>query len=299
MRQAAIFDIQRFSIHDGPGIRTTLFFKGCPLRCAWCQNPESHKPGPEIAFYNQHCSGCFTCKDVCKENAVLDGADRRIDYSRCTVCGKCVTSCPSSSLKMVGAWWNTYLLLEEIKKDADFFSDSGGGITLSGGEPGMQVEFLEQFLPVVKARGFHVNMETCGLFHWQEMKLLLPYLDLLYYDLKIMDPARHKTFTGGDNRIILEHFRKLAAVFPNLQARMPVIPSINDDSENITAVAAFLKENGKWSIHLLKYHRLGEAKLPTIETELQPLGLTQDTTFSLSTAASLFEKEGIEALVIE
>ncbi|MCP5104141.1 MAG: radical SAM protein [bacterium] len=264
MSQTLIFDIQRFCVHDGPGIRTTVFFKGCPLQCIWCQNPESHKAEPEIAFYKQRYSGC-----------------------------------PGEALKTIGTYWEAGSLLTEIEKDNDFFMDSGGGITLSGGEPVMQVQFLKRFLPLVKSKNIHVNIETCGMFQWQEMKKILPFLDLIYYDLKIMDPVLHKKFTRRDNTIILENFTRLAAVFANLQARMPIIPTLNDGPENIFSTARFLKQCRKESIHLLKYHNLGEAKLPAIQTQLQPLGMPNNSDGFLSTAAALFEKENIEAIFEE
>lgn len=299
MRRAVIFDIQRFSIHDGPGIRTTVFFKGCPLRCIWCQNPESHNPKPEIAFYRHHCSGCLTCKETCTENAIFETPDQRIDYSQCTTCGQCVSVCSDEALKTIGTLWDADSLLIEIEKDKDFFLDSGGGITLSGGEPAMQPQFLQHFLPLVKTQDLHVNMETCGVFHWEKMKKVLPLLDLIYYDLKIMDPEQHKKYTGQDNQIILENFTRLAAAFPNLQARMPVIPSMNDSRRNIASTARFLKQCGQQSIHLLTYHNLGEAKLPAIQTRLKPLGLQNNPKDSLATAAALFEEEGIETICME
>jgi pyruvate formate lyase activating enzyme len=299
MKQAVIFDIQRFSIHDGPGIRTTVFFKGCPLRCAWCQNPESHHPKPEIAFYKQRCTGCLTCKDACQENAVLENPDRRVDYNRCTVCSQCVSACLYEALKTVGALWGIEQLLAEIKKDTDFFFDSGGGITLSGGEPAAQSRFLKHFLPLVKNQGIHVNMETCGLFHWNEMKELLPFLDLLYYDLKLMDPHQHKKYTGQDNKIILENFKQLASAFPNLQTRIMVVPGINDSPENILSMGRFLKKCSKNSIHLLKYHHFGEAKLATIQTQLKPMGLQTGSTAYLEITRDLFAKEGIKVICME
>ena len=295
--QAIIFDIQRFSIHDGPGIRTTVFFKGCPLRCAWCQNPESHRSKPEIAFYRQRCSGCLNCRDACKENAILDDPDKKVDYSRCSACGLCTSACTYEALKTVGGYRDPDSLLIEIEKDKDFFFDSGGGITLSGGEPGMHLPFLKSFLPLVKAQGIHVNMETCGAFHWDNMKELLPFLDLVYYDLKMMDPDGHKKYTGKGNKIILENFTRLASAFPTLHARMPVIPSINDSAENIVSTARFLKQCGKKSIRLLPYHNLGESKLAAIQTRLKPLGLQNSSREHLANAAAVFEREGIEVVM--
>jgi pyruvate formate lyase activating enzyme len=297
MKQAVIFDIQRFSIHDGPGIRTTVFLKGCPLRCAWCQNPESLKTLPEIVFYSHRCAGCLKCKPACGEQAILDEPERRIDFNRCTSCGQCVPNCRFDALKIAGTPWDADRLLQEIEKDGDFFQDSGGGITLSGGEPGLHTEFLERFLPLVKAKGIHVNMETCGLFQWEKMTKIIRYLDLVYFDLKIMDPDLHKTYTGQDNKIIFQNFSMLAESFSNLQARMPVIPTINDSRENIIVTARFLKQFQKSSIHLLKYHPLGEAKLRGIQTGQKPMKLEQDAAAHLATAAQWFEKEDIRAIV--
>jgi pyruvate formate lyase activating enzyme len=294
-----LFDVQRFSIHDGPGIRTTLFFKGCPLRCLWCQNPESHKPGREIAFYRERCARCFNCREICPERAILEGEDRRVDYTKCTVCGECAAACDRDALRVVGTCWEPHPLLDEILRDRDFFMDSGGGITLSGGEPAAQSAFLEVFLPLVKAEGIHVNMETCGMFRWEDMKPLLPHLDLIYYDLKLMDPEAHRNYTGSSNRVILENFKKIARDFPNLEVRMPVVPSINDTPENILDTAGFLKENRQASIYLLRYHHMGEAKLPKIDTNLTPLKLQGDASRALLSAKKLFENEGICAILNE
>lgn len=299
MNGTVIFDIQRFSIHDGPGIRTTIFFKGCPLRCSWCQNPESHTFIPEIAFYGRRCSGCMACRDACEYDAILDGSDQRLDYGRCTACGDCVSACAYDALRTAGAYWDAASLLAEIEKDKDFFMDSGGGVTLSGGEPCSHVPFLKSLLPPLKASEVHVGMETCGMFRWRDIEDLLPFLGLIYYDIKLMDPELHEKYTGSDNRVILENFTKLAKTFPHLQARMPLIPTINDSPENITATARFLEQNGRDSIHLLKYHNLGEAKLSAFQTDLKPLHLPACTPERLAVAALLFEREGITAEIME
>jgi len=297
--EATLFDIQRFSIHDGPGIRTTLFFKGCPLRCVWCQNPESHKPGAEVAFYKERCAGCFTCKEVCPKDGILELADIRIDHQKCDACGKCVSACTNDALRIVGASWDAHSLLSEIIKDMDFFTDSGGGITLSGGEPAIHGEFLKAFLPHVKKQGIHVNMETCGMFGWDDVEYILPQLSLIYYDLKFVDAKMHKKYTGSDNITIIENFSKLVKIFPHVQPRIPVVPTINDTPENIMDIARLLKKNQKESIHLLQYHDLGEAKLPRIETDLKPLNLPTDSLEYLAAAKKLFEKEGICAILYD
>ena len=296
---ATVFDIQRFSIHDGPGIRTTIFFKGCPLRCRWCQNPESHKSGIEIAFYKERCAFCFACKDVCPENAIVESEGVRIDFDRCNACGKCVSECMNNALRLVGRNWDVSALLCEILKDKDFFDDSEGGITLSGGEPTLYSAFLREFLPLVKNEGVHVNMETSGAFKWNSIESILPFLDLIFYDLKLMDSKMHQVYTGIDNRTIMENLKRLAGNFPNLSVRMPVIPSINDTPYNIAATARFLKENSLQAIHLLPYHSLGEAKLGRIKTDLEPLDLPADNGDYLLSAKSRFEDHGISVTLYD
>ena len=299
LTSALLFDIQRFSIHDGPGIRTTLFFKGCPLRCLWCQNPESHKTASEIAFYRERCVRCFACKQACPGDSILEGEDRRINHATCTTCGKCVSACVNEALRMVGVEWEGAALLFEVLKDRDFFEDSGGGITLSGGEPVMQSGFLTSFLPLVSNEHVHITMETCGLWSWEDMEGLLPYLDLLYFDLKLMDPGLYQRYTGSPHGPILRNFERLSQSFSHLEARMPIVPSINDDIQNIQATARFLEKNHKDRIHLLRYHPMGEAKLIRIETRLRPLNLKGDASEALIRAKNLFEVEGIKVIINE
>ena len=294
-----IFDIQRFSLHDGPGIRTTVFFKGCPLRCAWCQNPESLTFIPEIAFYEERCRECYSCKEVCPKDAVQCETQKRIAYSRCDTCGACVTACPSDALRMLGKEWARDALVKEILRDKDFFVDSRGGVTLSGGEPMSQVSFLEGFLPKLKDEGIHITLETCGMWSWERIERILPALDLIYFDIKLMNSGRHKEFTGQGNRVILENFVRLSAIFRHLQARMPVIPGINDDYENISATARFLEENHHTTIHCLPYHRMGEAKLQRIRTDLGPLDKKSITGEDLKYVKEIFKGEGIDAVTYD
>ena len=263
-KKALVFDIQRFCLHDGPGIRTVLFFKGCALRCAWCHNPESHHARREVAFFAHCCVQCYACREVCPNAAILTGPDRRIDHALCDGCGICVSSCLTRALRMIGKTWGTADLLAEVRKDRDFFISSGGGVTLSGGEPMLQAAFLEDFLPSLKGDGIHVTLETCGHFPWEDMERIAPFLDLIYFDLKQMDPARHESYTTRGNELILDNFRRLAAAFPHVQPRMPVVPGINDDEKNILATTALLHECTIGTIHCLPYHRLGEAKFGRI-----------------------------------
>jgi pyruvate formate lyase activating enzyme len=294
---ACIFDIQRFSLHDGPGIRTTIFFKGCLLKCRWCQNPESHKRQPEILYYQEHCRQCYACRRYCSNNAILTGGKQRIDYSRCEACGACVEACEYGAVRMAGRAWEAGLLVEEVLKDQDFFIDSGGGVTLSGGEPVLQARFLEEFLPKLKDNGIHVTLETAGFVPWGDLERILPHLDLIYYDLKLIDNSVHKKFIGQGNQIILDNFVRLAASFDRLQPRMPVIPGINNDETNIKATARFLRKSSKTVLHCLPYHRLGESKLGRMNKALKPMQLPDLAPENLKTLIKTFQAEGIEVVI--
>ncbi|MFH1981923.1 MAG: glycyl-radical enzyme activating protein [Pseudomonadota bacterium] len=292
-----VFDIQRFSLHDGPGIRTTVFFKGCPLRCAWCQNPEALSAEPEMAFYADRCQGCFQCAAVCPEAAIVKDPHRRIDEAVCTACGLCAAVCPEDAIRHIGRAWTAGDLATELLKDRDFFTHTGGGVTLSGGEPMQQWPFLSRLLPQLKAEGIHVTLETSGLFQWEHITPLLEHLDLVYCDLKHMDDAIHRRITGGGNSAILTTFARLSETAIALTARMPVIPGMNDAAANIRATAALLKRCGHERIILLPYHRLGEAKLPRLNTRQRPLHLESPGQAALSALCAAFEKAGIHATV--
>lgn len=294
--KALIFDIQRFCLHDGPGIRTVIFFKGCALRCAWCHNPESHQARQEVAFFAHCCVQCYACREICPKAAILASPDRRIDISLCNGCGNCVDSCLTGALRMIGKTWNMADLLAEAVSDRDFFMTSEGGITLSGGEPMLQAAFLEGFLPRLKGEGIHVTLETCGHFPWADMERIVPFLDLIYFDLKHMDSERHECYTTRGNGLILENFRKLAAAFPHLQPRMPVIPGINDDEKNIFAAAALLHECAMDTIHCLPYHRLGEAKRGRIGTGRLSPDLNIPGRPDLKPVIERFAREGIHVV---
>ncbi|MFQ5865272.1 MAG: glycyl-radical enzyme activating protein, partial [bacterium] len=254
---------------------------------------------PEIAFYTEQCKESFNCLKVCPKDAILTAKQQRVDYSKCDHCGECASACAFNALRIIGRKWDSDPLMDEILKDKDYFLDSGGGVTLSGGEPMMQAEFLEDFLPLLTKHGIHVNLETCGVFNWERMEKIVSYLDLIYYDLKHMNPRIHKKHTSVDNHLILSNFIKLANVFPNLQARMPVIPGINDDRENILTMAKFLKQNNQQSIHCLPYHNLGKAKLTRINSNLKPLNLKTLTAKDLQPVKKMFEKEGLHVVVYD
>lgn len=296
---AITFDIQRFCIHDGPGVRTTIFFKGCPLRCKWCQNPESQNKNAQIAFYAEQCIQCFACQKACSFDAVIKQKTERIDPDKCTACGDCVSVCDNNALRLIGKNWKPKELLNEILSDRDFFIESNGGITLSGGEPLVHADFLSLFLPLVKKKNIHVNLETCGMFAYPEIKKILSCIDLVYYDLKIMDPKTHKKYTGASNTEILKNFGKLVNDFPALQARMPVVPGINDSDENISRTAKFLKKYKKSSIHLLLFHNMGQAKIQRINADIKPFEIKSDSDKALKSAKQRFEQEDVNAIIYD
>lgn len=262
MNEALIGDIGRYAVHDGPGIRTTVFFKGCPLRCPWCHNPEFIAAATEIAFYPERCIGCGECRELCPEAALTVGKIAAIDRSRCTLCGRCVAGCPTRALELVGGKYDLEELTGILLRDRLFYETSGGGVTLSGGEPTMQLPFCGELLSRLRREGIHTAIETNGFFAWDEFRTAcLPHLDLILFDVKIADPARHRQVTGAGNETILANLQRLLAARPaDVIVRVPLIPGYTADEENLVRVAGRLREFGARRCSLLPYHPHGLAK---------------------------------------
>ncbi len=294
-REATVFDIQRFSVHDGPGIRTTVFFKGCPLRCRWCQNPEALRPQPEIAFYAERCRDTGACRAECARDALRSDGER-VDRERCDACGLCADACPHQALRVVGRRMSVDDILEQVLRDVPFYRASGGGVTLSGGEPTLQMDALGALASRCRAHAVDVALQTCGAFRWEDFAPLAALFTLVQFDVKLMDPEQHRRMTGADNRALLANARRLLDAGVLAQFRMPVVPGINDGEDNLRQVAAFLRELGVRSIHLLRYHAMGEAKLARIGGVLEPLGLGNGAVAaqSLARAAEFFATAGLE-----
>ncbi|MCR5004732.1 MAG: glycyl-radical enzyme activating protein [Clostridiales bacterium] len=254
-----LFNIQKFSIHDGAGIRTTVFFKGCPLRCLWCHNPESQRYTPEIMYYADRCVHCGACAAVCPTHAISE--DIQMDRSRCEACGLCTTYCLYGARERVGYQEDVDVLIDEILKDAPFYEVSGGGVTLSGGEPLAQdMDYIESICRRLKRRGYRVDIDTCGHVPYDHFARILPYVDTFLYDLKHMDPEKHKALTGVSNEAILKNLRQLSDDGGRIRLRLPLISGLNDDEAEIRALCALLAEIHVEGIHLLPYHTAGSDK---------------------------------------
>lgn len=257
-----VFDIKKFAIHDGPGIRTTVFWKGCPLRCLWCHNPESQKLETEISFMPDKCIGCGWCFEACPNNCHRMENDRRIfDRSNCTACGKCAEKCYAQAIEIIGRETNVSEVIAEVMKDKAFYDNSGGGMTISGGEPMMQFKFTKALLKEAKKNGLHTCLDTCGYTQFEKYEEILKNVDIFLYDLKDTDPARHKKYTGVKLDLILENLQKLDDAGAKTYLRCPIIPGVNADKEHMKGIAAITaKLKNLQEIDLMTYHPLGESK---------------------------------------
>lgn len=250
MMHGTLFDISRASYVDGPGIRTTVFFKGCNLRCAWCHNPESQAGGRELLFYKNKCTGCGKCKEKCPRGS-----------GGCTLCGRCAFFCPVDAREISGREYTVGEVMGEILKDASLYRRSGGGVTFSGGECMLQIDFLEEILRECKKNGIHTAVDTAGCVPFALFERVMSLTDLFLYDVKCMDGEKHRRFTGADNRLILENLAALLARDASVWIRIPVIEEVNATTEEMTQIREFLSSHGHPArVELLPYHAMGEHK---------------------------------------
>lgn len=299
-----ILEIKGNSLDDGPGIRSVIFFKGCPLACLWCHNPESKRTKMEIGHDATACIGCDTCIDACPRGALSAQNPFFIDRGQCDLCFECIDICPSGALRRIGTPMAVADIVTAVMRDKPFFDTSGGGVTLSGGEPTYAMDFAGELAAALKAAGIHVLLETCGAFPLQTFrKRLYPFTDMIYFDLKLMDDRAHRRYCGASNSTIVENFKQLQQWAHDggvgVLARVPLIPGITDTPDNLQAMAAFLKQCRARKVQLLPYHPLWQEKIRTIGLSV-PADADHDVMKgwlcpeALAQSQAIFTREGIE-----
>lgn len=293
-----LFDIRHYSVHDGPGIRTTVFFKGCPLSCWWCHNPEGRSPQPNLVLFGDRCLSCGSCLAVCPHGAIVweEGTSRTLP-SVCRACGTCVDTCPSEARQLAGRWMSVSEVVREIEKDVVFYDESGGGAAFSGGEPLAQPAFLTTLLEACKERRIHTVVDTCGFADKHLLLHLSERVDLFLYDFKLFDPVKHQKYAGVSNDRILENLEALAQRKIPVIIRHPVIPGINDGVEDIHQMAAFLLPLGLLRIDLLPYHRTGVEKYGRVGMPYRLEGLEPPSADRVRQIAQELEREGFAVRV--
>lgn len=294
-----VFNIQKYSVNDGPGIRTTVFLKGCPLCCEWCHNPESISPEHEIIVVESRCVACGQCRQACPFAKAISGTGVLPTRSElCDYCGKCVEACPTGARQMVGREMTVAQVMAEILKDRIFYEDSGGGATFSGGEPLLQSAFVIELLDACRARGIHTAVDTCGSGRADALAAMARLADLFLYDIKFMDDARHREHCGVSNRLILDNLQALSRIHSNIWIRVPVIPGVNDDGENLSAVAKFVASlQGIRQVNLLPYHKTGIAKHARVGSEYDLADVRPPSVERMNQAADLFRAAGLNTRI--
>ena len=300
VKKGLVFSIQRYSTEDGPGIRTTVFMKGCPLRCLWCHNPEGQEFFTQIAFNDNRCIGCKSCVSACPRGAIdftVDGP--RTDRDKCKSCGKCAEACPTGARELIGKYMTAEEVFSEVEWDTLFYRSSGGGVTVGGGEPTMQPGFLVEFLRKCHEHDIHTALDTSGYARWNALEEILKYVGLVLYDIKQIDPAKHAEYTGVSNELILENARKISKKGIPMLLRVPVIPGYNDGEDSIRHIMEFactLESVAK--VDLLPFHRLGEAKYRKLGRNYALEGTQPPDDAHMQELKRLVESFGIHAKVM-
>ena len=292
-----ITNIQKFSIHDGDGIRTTVFFKGCPLKCEWCHNPETQRFEKEMEVDGEKCTGCGTCASVCPNGAVRMTEDHRPawDPKACTFCGKCENFCPAGVREIVGREYTVKELTKELMKDQMFYEESGGGVTFSGGEVmSMDMDFILAMAKELKRQDVTLTIDTCGYVPYERFEKILPYVNTFLYDVKVMDPELHKKYMGTDNKLILENLIRLSQDGARIYIRIPTIKEVNGNEENMKETIAFLKEHDihPAGVNLLPYHDTGSGKYAKLDMEYKGTDLHAPDKEEMEALAALFVNAG-------
>lgn len=295
--EGLVFDIQRFSIHDGPGIRTIVFLKGCPLSCRWCSNPESQKLKPSIMYQSMNCIHCGRCISACPNGAISSNNKWFINRDICTACGECTKVCPTGALTLKGKKMTVEQVIKELKKDATNYRRSNGGITLSGGEPLVQSDFTKEILKACKGQGWHTAIETTGYASSEIIEEVFPYIDLALMDIKIIDSNVHKKYTGVSNKLILDNAHKISKI-TKVVVRVPVIPEFNSKEEDILEICKFVNSLNKIdTIHLLPYHTYGENKYELLGRDYFMKGLKSLDKEKIDSLKCVVESQNLKCII--
>jgi pyruvate formate lyase activating enzyme len=296
-----VTNIQGYSIHDGPGIRTVVFLKGCGLECQWCSNPECISPHPEVGFIKALCTQCGKCAEVCPDGALIYQAGKlpRIDRERCSGCGVCSSVCSYQALVLYGKPMNADEVFDAVNRDKMFYQASGGGVTVSGGEPLLQPQFVGDLFERCRRAGIHTCMETSGYAAGSALRKVLPYTDYILYDLKHLNSKKHRRYTGKPNNLVLSNAKVVAASGVETLFRMPLIPGINDDMPNIKETAEFLRGLGNNAprIELMPYHRLGKGKYESLDRQYRLSGVLSPQPDEVESAKKAFEDNDIICMI--
>ncbi len=293
-----ITNIQKYCVHDGPGIRTTVFFKGCPLKCWWCHNPETQNKRNEIMFYEDRCSKCMRCINNCPVKAIdIQNGKPKINYDKCIKCEKCCDVCLNDAREYIGREVSPDWLIKELIKDNVFYEQSNGGITISGGEPMLQADFLKEILGKCKTYGLHTAIETCGYAKWDEFEKILNCVDLFLFDIKLMDSNKHRKYTGVENKLILDNLKKLSANNAEIIIRMPIIKGVNDNFEHVDNVIRFISNLQITEVNLLPYHKMGMDKYKRMDLQYKMNGDEIPTDEQMKKLALRFSENSIKVKI--
>lgn len=298
MNTATIFNIQKFSIHDGPGIRTTVFFKGCPLKCLWCHNPESQESKRQILYDAHKCVLCGTCVKVCPQNAIkIENNILTTDMDKCDFCGLCEIYCIKEARQIVGKDYTVEEVLKEVLKDKVFYEKSNGGVTVSGGEPLIYIDFIEELFKKLKEENIHTAVDTCGAVSFENLVRIAKYTDLFLYDIKLMDDEKHKMYVGTSNKLILENLKKLSKVHNNINIRMPIIEGVNAEDSHFEKTIEFIKNLNIRKINLLPYHDIAKHKYKKLGMDYEEAKMSKPSDEKMQLFKDMLENKGYEVKI--
>lgn len=298
MNTANIFNIQKFSVHDGPGIRTTVFLKGCPLRCLWCHNPESQSINKQMLHDKDKCVLCGTCVRICPEKAIkIENNVLTTDPHKCNYCGKCEIYCIPGARQIAGKDYTIEEVFNEVMKDKVFYEQSKGGVTVSGGEPLIHADFVEELLKKLKKENIHTAVDTCGAVSFENIQRVAPYTDVFLYDIKLMDDEKHLKFTGMSNKLILDNLKKLSQIHSSINIRMPIIEGVNADINHIQATIDFIKTLNIKKINLLPYHDIAKHKYKKLDIQYQEEKMSKPSEEKMKIFKEMFENEDYEVKI--